>query len=84
MGISVILGHPDPGSLNHAVAKAAVEALTENGHHVFGLCGVDEVYRRTFSVVVTSTPEERREWLAEMREMVGGWFPAEGGKVQRG
>jgi len=26
---------------------------------VFGLCGVSDVRRRTFSVVVTSTPEER-------------------------
>ena len=44
---------------------------------IFGLCGVDEVYRRTFSVVVTSTPEERRGWLAEVREIVAKRFPAE-------
>lgn len=35
---------------------------------VFGLCGVSNVERRTFSVVVTSTPEERAAWLAEVRE----------------
>lgn len=34
---------------------------------VFGLCGVANVERRTFSVVVTSTPEERAAWLAEVR-----------------
>ncbi len=34
MRISVILGHPDPGSFNHAIAEAAVEALTQNGHDV--------------------------------------------------
>ena len=45
---------------------------------VFELCGVDEVYRRTFSVVVTSTPEERRAWLAEVRETVARRFPAQG------
>jgi NAD(P)H dehydrogenase (quinone) len=32
---------------------------------VFGLCGVHEVRRRTFSLVVTSTPEERAAWLEE-------------------
>lgn len=32
---------------------------------VFGLCGVTDVRRRTFSVVVTSTPEERAAWLRE-------------------
>ena len=35
MKISVILAHPDPGSLNHAIARAAVEQLENNGHHVF-------------------------------------------------
>ena len=44
---------------------------------IFGLCGVNDVRRRTFSVVVTSTPEERRRWLAEVREMVGRRFPPE-------
>ena len=32
---------------------------------VFGLCGVHDFRRRTFSTVVDSTPERRREWLAE-------------------
>ncbi len=31
---------------------------------VFGLCGVTDVHRETFSVVVTSTPEQREEWLS--------------------
>jgi len=42
---------------------------------IFGLCGVADVRRRTFSVVVTSTPEERRGWLSEVREMVRMRFP---------
>ena len=37
---------------------------------VFGLCGVKKVERRTFTVVVTSTPQQRAEWLAEVRELV--------------
>jgi len=32
--ISVILAHPDPASLNHAIAHAAVETLRENNHEV--------------------------------------------------
>ena len=43
---------------------------------VFDLCGVKDVQRRTFSVVVTSTPEERAQWLAEVRETVSAQFPA--------
>jgi putative NADPH-quinone reductase len=32
---------------------------------VFGLCGVSKVIRRTFSVVVTSTLDQRKAWLEE-------------------
>ena len=34
MAVSVLLGHPDPGSFNHAVASAAVRSLRRNGHGV--------------------------------------------------
>ncbi len=44
---------------------------------VFGLCGVARVERRTFTVVVTSTPEERRAWLDEARSLVARTFPRE-------
>jgi putative NADPH-quinone reductase len=44
---------------------------------VFGLCGVKNVRRRTFSVVITSTPEQRAQWLGEVRQIVSGQFPAE-------
>jgi putative NADPH-quinone reductase len=37
---------------------------------IFGLCGVDEVHRRLFNIVVTSTPEQRAAWLGEVDEMV--------------
>jgi len=37
---------------------------------VFGLCGVDDFHRRTFSVVVTSTPEMRAAWLAEVEATI--------------
>jgi NAD(P)H dehydrogenase (quinone) len=41
---------------------------------VFGLCGVSDVTRRTFAVVVTSTPEEREAWLKEASSLAIGCF----------
>lgn len=42
---------------------------------VFGLCGVSDFRRRTFCVVVTSSPEQRQSWLEEVREITRGCFP---------
>jgi len=42
---------------------------------VFDLCGVTDVRRRTWSVVVTSTAEQRRQWLAEAASLVADAFP---------
>jgi putative NADPH-quinone reductase len=42
---------------------------------VFDLCGVRKVHRRTFTVVVTSTPQQRADWLAEVAEIVAQSFP---------
>ena len=44
---------------------------------VFGLCGAKVVHRRMFSVVVTSTAAQRREWLEEVRDTVRRCFPAQ-------
>lgn len=35
MNLSVILAHPKPGSFNHAIAAACVDALESNGHEVY-------------------------------------------------
>ncbi len=45
---------------------------------VFDLCGVKDVRRRTFSVVVTSTPEQRRAWLGEVAELNPSSLPQHG------
>jgi NAD(P)H dehydrogenase (quinone) len=42
---------------------------------VFGLCGVTDVRRRVFAVVVTSSPAQRAAWLEEARELVRSAFP---------
>lgn len=44
---------------------------------IFGLCGVTDVRRRLFGVVVTSTLDERAAWLTEARQMVTAAFPPE-------
>jgi NAD(P)H dehydrogenase (quinone) len=44
---------------------------------VFGLCGVPGFYRRTFSVVITSTKARRRQWLDEVKAIVDTVFPRE-------
>lgn len=42
---------------------------------IFGLCGVSDVYRRTFTVVVTSSEKERAAWLAHVVTAVDRYFP---------
>lgn len=42
---------------------------------IFGLCGVENFYRRTFGIVVTSSPEQRRAWLIEVKGVVRRHFP---------
>lgn len=45
---------------------------------IFGLCGVANFHRRMFSVVVTSTEEQRKEWLDAVRRDVADIFPIKG------
>lgn len=41
---------------------------------IFNLCGVRNFHRRTFNVVVTSTFEQRRDWLGETALLVNALF----------
>jgi putative NADPH-quinone reductase len=43
---------------------------------VFGLCGVPTVYRRNFSSLILSTPEQRQAWLCEVTSAVRQHCPA--------
>jgi NAD(P)H dehydrogenase (quinone) len=56
-----------------AVFGDPLETLWKNC--VFGLCGVETFYRETFSVVVTSSMEQRQNWLARVRDVVRHCFP---------
>jgi putative NADPH-quinone reductase len=42
---------------------------------IFGLCGVKNVKRKTFSVVITSTQQQRQAWLKEAAEIIVEQFP---------
>lgn len=42
---------------------------------IFGLCGNMEFHRTMFSILVTSTEEQRRAWLGEVKQLVNNVFP---------
>jgi putative NADPH-quinone reductase len=44
---------------------------------IFEFCGITRHYRMTFSVVVTSTEEERRAWLNDAAGAIDRHFPKE-------
>jgi NAD(P)H dehydrogenase (quinone) len=50
-----------------------LEALWKNC--IFDLCGVKTVYREMFGIIVTSTLDQRQEWLSRVRAVVGRYFP---------
>ena len=42
---------------------------------IFGLCGVDNFYRKNYGVVVTSSQKERELWLEDVKKTVDNYFP---------
>jgi putative NADPH-quinone reductase len=42
---------------------------------IFGLCGVNKFYRKTYSIIVTSNQKERELWLEDVKETVDKYFP---------
>ena len=42
---------------------------------IFGLCGVDQVYRQMFRIIVTSNREQRQTWLEQVSAAVNRHFP---------
>jgi putative NADPH-quinone reductase len=40
------------------------------GKCVFGFCGIENYYRKMFSIVAASTLEQRQKWLKEIEEMI--------------
>jgi putative NADPH-quinone reductase len=50
MKTSLILGHPTPGSFNHALAQAVADALRAAGHE----CRAHDLYQEQFDPVMTA------------------------------
>ena len=44
---------------------------------IFDLCGVSNFYREMFTVVVTSTYEQRQSWLRRVEDVVSKYFPGD-------
>jgi NAD(P)H dehydrogenase (quinone) len=42
---------------------------------IFDLCGVKNFHRRMYNVIVTSSLEQRKAWLANVQEIVERYFP---------
>ncbi|MFV1967224.1 MAG: hypothetical protein ACC628_17485, partial [Pirellulaceae bacterium] len=42
---------------------------------VFGFCGLTDFCRRNFESIVISTPEQRTQWLADVRKIVKERIP---------
>lgn len=54
-----------------------LETLWKN--NMFISCGVKNFYRKTFGVVITSSLEERRQWLEEAADIIVRHFPRSAG-----
>ncbi len=61
-----------PDEREHDIFGDLLETIWKNC--IFKLCGIERFYRKMFGVVVTSTAEERKQWLEEVKEIVGQYF----------
>lgn len=64
-----------PPERERDVFKDPLQLLWKNC--IFDLCGVSTFFRETFTVVVTSTYEQRQSWLRKVEKVVGQYFPAD-------
>jgi len=51
---------------------------------VFELCGVEKVIRRMFNVIVTSSLEQRQQWLEEVKTLIKEVFNKDINKIEKG
>jgi len=49
---------------------------------IFGLCGVSNFHRRTFRIIITSTEDQRRQWLDDVRVLIDSVFPIQTGTAE--
>lgn len=65
-----------PDEREKTVFGDPLETLWKNC--IFGLCGVTNFHRKNFSVICTSTLEQRKAWLEEVRDKIRQLFPDTG------
>lgn len=71
-----------PPERERAVFGDPLETIWRNC--VFSLCGVALSHRRSFGVVVTSTDDQRKRWLDEVRAVIDRFFPIKKVEIRRG
>jgi NAD(P)H dehydrogenase (quinone) len=64
MKVMIILGHPNKGSFNHAIANTALETLLNNGHKVF----FHDLYEENFNPIVPGLEIPKRAPLEKVIE----------------
>jgi putative NADPH-quinone reductase len=42
---------------------------------IFDLCGVPQFYRKMFRIIVTSTEQQRKAWLDDVRQIIRKHLP---------
>jgi NAD(P)H dehydrogenase (quinone) len=62
-----------PGEREQAVFGDPLESIWR--HCIFSLCGVKTFFRRTFNVIITSSPAQRQQWLSEVQKTIAEFFP---------
>ena len=75
MKVLVVLGHPNKGSFNHAIAYRAVQTLHDNGHLVF----FHDLYQEDFDPILKNQeisrgaelPEQIKKHCSELSEVDG-------------
>lgn len=77
MKIPLILGHPTPGSFNHALAAAAQETLLAGGHE----CVFHDLYREGFDPVMEADEIPRGAVMPPMVERYAAELEQSGGLV---
>lgn len=73
-GVAVVFNTSNtPPEREREVFGDPLETIWKNC--IFGLCGVTNFYRRNFEVIITSTPDQRTEWLQAVSADIDRFFP---------
>jgi len=57
----------------NTIFKDPLETIWKNC--ILDFCGIKVFYRKMFRIMVTSSPEQREQWLEEVKETIDQYFP---------